>query len=314
MAQLLTVAISSRALFNLEDGNVIYEREGEDAFSGYMRKNEKTPLRPGVSFELVRKLLALNTVGGPRDKVEVILLSSNSLEAGARVMNSVRHYGLDIERAFFTSGANRFKLAKAGNVTLFLSTNPVEVHKALESGIASACVQRHSRVNERTDLIRIAFDGDSVLFSDEAEKVNQEEGLAAFQLSEQTKAKVPLAAGPFKPVLQAMHDIQDMYPLGDCPLRIALVTARGIPAHERVLKTFRSWKVKVNEAFFCGGLPKGPFLEAFGADLFFDDSLHNVNSAVQYVPTGHVPYGVAAYKPAEAQNVSHIIRENTLEV
>ena len=314
MAQLLTVAISSRALFNLEDGNVIYEREGEAAFSGYMRKNEKTPLRPGVSFELVRKLLALNAEGGPRDKVEVILLSSNSLEAGARVMNSVRHYGLDIERAFFTSGANRFKLAKAGNVTLFLSTNPGEVHKALESGIASACVQRHSRMNERTDLIRIAFDGDSVLFSDEAEKVNQEEGLAAFQLSEQTKAKVPLAAGPFKQVLQAMHDIQELYPLGDCPLRIALVTARGIPVHERVLKTFRSWKVKVDEAFFCAGLPKGPFLEAFGADLFFDDSLHNVTSAVQYVPTGHVPYGVAAFILPATPKVSSPVKAAIVKV
>lgn len=293
---LLTVAVSSRALFNLEDGNAIYEKDGAQSFSSYMRKNEKKPLRPGVAFELVRKLLSLNTPGAPRDKVEVILLSSNSLEAGARVMNSVHHYGLDIERAFFTSGADRFKLAKAGNVTLFLSTNPQEVSKALASGIASACVQPHSQVGAQKEEIRIAFDGDSVLFSDEAERINQEEGLAAFQLSERTKAKVPLAAGPFKPVLQALHEIQELYGEEKCPLRIALVTARGVLAYERVLQTFRSWKVKVDEAYFCGGLKKGPFLAAFDADLFFDDGMHNIDSAVKFVPSGHVPYGVAAFK------------------
>lgn len=293
---LLTVAVSSRALFNLEDGNTLYEKEGALAFSSYMRKNEKKPLRPGVAFELVRKLLALNKPGEPRDKVEVILLSSNSLEAGARVMNSVHHYNLDIERAFFTSGADRFKIAKAGNVTLFLSSNPVEVSKALAAGIASACMQPHSQIGTPKEDIRIAFDGDSVLFSDESEKVNQEEGLAAFQQNERTKAKVPLAAGPFKPVLQALHEIQELYEDGKCPLRVALVTARGVLAYERVLQTFRSWKVKVDEAYFCGGLKKGPFLAAFDADLFFDDGMHNIASAVQYVPSGHVPYGVAAFK------------------
>lgn len=293
---LLTVAISSRALFNIEDAHAIYSQEGEEAFLAYMRKNEKKPLRPGVAFELVRKLLALNTPGGPRDKVEVLLLSSKSLESGARVLNSIQHYGLDIERAFFTDGADRFKLAKAGNVTLFLSTNPTEVSKALDAGIASACMQLHSQLGEPSEKIRVAFDGDSVLFSDEAEKVNQEAGLAAFHLNEKTKAKVPLAAGPFKPVLQAMRSIQMLFPEGECPLRVALVTARGVPAYERVLKTFKSWNLKVDEAFFCGGLPKGPFLAAFGADLFFDDGLHNISSAVQYVPSGHVPFGVAAYK------------------
>lgn len=288
---LLTVAISSRALFNLEDGHAVFTRDGQDAFSAYMRKKEKTPLRQGVAFELVRKLLALNSPG-VRDKVEVLLLSSNSLEAGARVMNSVSHYGLDIERAFFTTGADRVKLAMAGNVTLFLSTNPDEVVKALGAGIASACVQPHSQVGAVSELIRVAFDGDSVLFDDASERINQAEGLAAFQLNEKIKAKIPLAAGPFKPVLQALHDIQAMYPRGQSPVRIALVTARGLPAYERVLRTFRTWKINMDEAYFCGGLKKGPFLAAFGADLFFDDGMHNIHSAVQFVPSGHVPSGV----------------------
>lgn len=294
---MLTIAISSRALFNLEDGHVLFERDGQDAFDAYMRKNEKKPLRPGVAFPVVEKLLALNTSGGPRDKVEVLLLSSNTLEAGARVMNSVRHYGLAIERAFFTAGGDRFKLARAGNVTLFLSTNPQEVHKALSAGIASAQVMPGSKVGEARPGIRLAFDGDSVLFSDEAEQVTQAEGLAAFTESEQRKAKVPLGAGPFKPVLQALQQIQEGFPKGSCPVRVALVTARGVPAYERVLKTFRAWRVKVDESFFCGGLPKGPFLEAFGADLFFDDGLHNIESAAQYVPAGHVPHGVASGSP-----------------
>ncbi len=262
-----------------------------------MRANEKKELRPGVAFPLVKKLLALNTPGVKRDKVEVMLLSSNSLEAGARVMNSVRHYGLDIERAFFTSGGDRFRIAKAGNVTLFLSTNPGEVRKALASGIASACVMPHSRFDEdapHTGSICVAFDGDAVLFDDSAERVNQAEGLLAFKESERQQAGIPLGDGPLKPVLQALHDIQAGFDKAqvDRPLRVALVTARGVTSYDRVLKTFRAWGVHIDESFFCGGLPKGPFLEALGADLFFDDGMHNVESALRFVPACHVPHGV----------------------
>lgn len=293
---MLVVAVSSRALFHLEDGHIIYQNEGQAAFDDYMRKNEKKALRPGAAFPLVKKLLALNSPG-VRDKVDVLLLSTNTLEAGARVMNSVRHYGLDIERAFFTSGGDRFRIAKAGNVTLFLSTNPSEVRKALASGIASASVIPDSRFDEdagdRQGLC-IAFDGDSVLFDDSAERVNQEEGLAAFQASERRQAKIPLGDGPFKPVLQALQAIQQSFDASGAerPMRIALVTARGVPAYDRVLRTFRTWGVHVDESFFCGGLPKGPFLEALGADLFFDDGMHNVESASQFVPACHVPHGV----------------------
>ncbi|KVP75485.1 hypothetical protein WJ96_07190 [Burkholderia ubonensis] len=293
---MLVVAVSSRALFNLEDGHAIYQNEGSAAFDAYMHKNEKKALRPGVAFPLIKKLLALNTPG-MRDRVDVLLLSSNTLEAGARVMNSVRHYGLDVERAFFTSGGDRFRIAKAGNVTLFLSTNPGEVRKALAAGIASATVIPHSRFDEGAGDKRgvcIAFDGDSVLFDDAAERVNQAEGLSAFQESERRQAKIPLGAGPFKPVLQALHDIQQSFDANatERPLRVALVTARGVPAYDRVLRTFRTWGVHVDESFFCGGLPKGPFLDALDADLFFDDGMHNVESASQFVPACHVPHGV----------------------
>lgn len=297
---MFVIAVSGRALFNLEDGHEIYERDGLEAFDAYMRKHENKPLRPGFAFHVVKKLLSLNTPGVPRDKVEVRLLSSNTLDAGARVMNSVRHYGLDIERAFFTSGGDRFRIAKAGDVTLFLSTNPAEVRKALAAGIASACVMPNSRFSDDEESVSkglcIAFDGDSVLFDDSAERVNQAEGLAAFQESELRNAKIPLGAGPFKPVLEALHELQALVKqpgaVAETPLRVALVTARGVQAYQRVLKTFRTWGVHVDECFFCGGLPKGPFLDALAADLFFDDGMHNIESARQYVPSCHVPHGV----------------------
>ncbi|MBK3779848.1 5'-nucleotidase [Paraburkholderia aspalathi] len=296
---MLIVAVSSRALFRLEDGHKVYETDGVAAFDAYMRKHENRPLRQGAAFSTVRKLLALNTPG-QRDKVDVMLLSSNTLDAGARVMNSIRHYGLDIERAFFTSGGDRFRIAKAANVTLFLSTNPAEVKKALAYGIASASVIPTSRVQvpgADTATLCIAFDGDSVLFGDESERVNQLEGLAAFQANEQSKAKEPLGDGPFKSVLLALHEIQLSFAdRTDRPLRVALVTARGVSAYDRVLKTFRTWGVHVDESFFCGGLPKGRFLDALDADIFFDDSVVNVESARQYVSACHVPHGIQGDK------------------
>jgi 5'-nucleotidase len=304
---MLRVAVSTRALFNLEDGHRIYESEGAEAFDAYMRKHESKPLRPGDAFDIVRKLLALNTVDQP-ELVDVILLSSNSLDAGARVMNSVRHYGLAIDRAVFTSGGDRFRIAKAANVTLFLSTNPGEVRKALEYGIAAATITPNPARNPargQSSTLCIAFDGDSVLFDDSAERVNQLEGLAAFTASEQSKARLPLGEGPFKPVLQGLHDIQTcIADNADVKLLVALVTARGVSAYERVVKTFRSWGLRVDQSFFCSGMPKGPLLDALGADLFIDDSAKNVESAAQYVLAGHVPIGVLGTKGAPTDPVT----------
>ena len=294
---MFTVAVSSRALFNIEDGHEIFKKEGFSAFGAYMRKNEKKPLRPGAAFALVKKLLALNVPDQP-ERIRVVLLSSNTLDAGARVMYSVQHYGLGIDQAFFTSGRDRFRIAKAGNVSLFLSTNPQEVGKALSLGIPSATVKPSSKVredHEETQGLCIAFDGDAVIFSDVAERINQTEGLAAFQASERTNARIPLPPGPFKPVLASLLEIQADYahlPTHERPLRIALVTARGSLAFERVLRTFRAWGLQVDEALFCAGQPKGPFLEALDADLFFDDGMHHVDFAAQFVPACHVPNGI----------------------
>ncbi len=295
--KVLTIAISSRALFNLEDSNTVFEEQGQVAFNQYCRDNEDKPLRPGVAFNLVNKLLRMNAAREspliPRDKVDVVLLSRNSPDAGLRIMKSIQHYELDIERAVFTQGNDRFRYAKAFKADLFLSANASEVRKALEFGIAAGAINPLSRTVSETDsVVRFAFDGDSVIFSDEAEVVNHKEGLVRFQQSEQEQAQIPLGEGPFKSLLMKLHMLQKQFPDGACPLRTALVTARGVPVHERVLRTLRSWGVEMDEAIFCGGLPKGPLLEVFGADIFFDDTPKNIASASEHVGSAHVVSGV----------------------
>lgn len=292
---MLTIAVSSRALFNLEDGNDIFEKEGQDAFDKYMREKEDVPLRPGAAFQLVRKLLLLNSSRSPkpRDRVEVVLLSRNSADASMRVMNSISHYGLDIERAVFCSGGDRFKFAKALGAHLFLSANPTDVKAAVEQGLAAATMlPKESDEEGESPVVRIALDGDSVLFSSEADDCYREKGLDEFRRVEVEKARIPLGPGPFKQFLEALHALQEQLPMTDARLEVALVTARGMPAHARVIHTLRHWGIRIDKCIFAGGLPKGPLLEAFGADIFFDDTRKNIDSAVSCnVSSGHVPYG-----------------------
>lgn len=292
---MLTIAVSSRSLFHIEDGNKIFEEQGQLAFDEYMRSKETVPLRPGAAFPLVRKLLAMNTTRFPerRDRVEVVLLSRNSPDAGMRVMNSIAHYGLDIERAVFSQGADRFRYAKAMGAQLFLSANSGDVRSALEHGMAAATMlPRECDEHEDSNEVRIAFDGDSVLFDSEADECYQEHGLEVFRQQEMAKAHVPLGDGPMKAFLQELYALQKQFPVGESPLRVALVTARGMPSHARVLNTLRHWGIHIDEAVFCGGACKGPILQAFGADVFFDDTHKNIDSALSCdVPSGHVPFG-----------------------
>ena len=289
---MLTIAVSSRALFHTGDGDEIFKKQGAEAFNKYMRSKERTALRPGPAFNLIRKLLSLNTNEKGRDRVEVVLLSRNSPDAGLRIMRSILEYELDIERAVFTQGGDRFKYVAAFGAHLFLSTNSNDVSSALGYGVASAeMVPVTSEISE-DKTVRLAFDGDSVVFSNEADEVNQRKGLRAFQRSEQEHARTPLKAGPFKNFISELSKLQAYYEPEAAPIRIGLFTARGVPAHERALRTLRSWGVRLDEALFSGGLPKGPFLKAFGADIFFDDTKHHVESASQHdIPAGHVPYG-----------------------
>ncbi len=287
----LVVAISSRALFNLEESHHIYEAQGVEAYQDYQIKHENDPLKPGSAFHLVHKLLHLNE--GQKDPlVEVILLSRNSADTGLRVFNSIKHYDLNITRAVFTSGQTPYPYVSAFGAHLFLSADPRDVIQALEAGFAAATILSSVSNANQSEQLRIAFDGDAVLFSDESERIYQEQNLEAFNDNESKSADKPLSGGPFKPVLAALAHIQSLFPAESSPIRTALVTARSAPAHERVIRTLRAWNIRLDEALFLGGLSKGEFLRAFAADVFFDDHPAHIEAAQQHVTAGHVPHGI----------------------
>jgi 5'-nucleotidase len=288
----LVVSISSRALFDLSDSHDIYENQGLDAFSRYQVEHENDVLKPGGAFSFVKKLLSLNDILGGEPRVEVILLSRNSADTGLRVFNSIEHYGLGISRAAFCGGNSPYQYVSAFGCHLFLSTDASDVRSALGNGVAAATLMSSAPNIDDREEIRFAFDGDAVLFSDEAERIYKSEGLGAFTEHEKAAAKKPLPGGPFKDFLRALQGLQ--HDLGDDgPIRTALVTARSAPAHERVIRTLRAWDVRIDESLFLGGLEKGVFLKAYGADVFFDDQTTHCDSASEHVATGHVPHGIA---------------------
>lgn len=290
----LVVAITARALFHLEDGHQVYQAQGIEAYARYQREREDEVLPAGIAFPLVRKLLALNAGAHAHSpRVEVILLSRNSSDTGLRIFNSIEHYGLGIRRAVFTSGAEVYPYIQPFGAQLFLSANPDSVRAALEHGIAAATILPAEAAEHGHPELRIAFDGDAVIFGDESERVSQQDGLAAFHANEVERAHEPLSGGPFRGFLSALHDLQGMFPASNSPIRTALVTARSAPAHKRVILTLREWGVRLDESLFLGGRDKGPFLQAFGADLFFDDSSANIDNARRHVAAGHVPHGVS---------------------
>ncbi len=288
----LVIAISSRALFNLEDSHRVFEEEGLDAYQQYQISKEDQPLEQGDAFLLVQKLLGLNELLD-ESPVQVILLSRNSADTGLRIFNSIQHYGLDISRAAFSGGDSPYRYISAFNSHLFLSTDGADVRQALESGVAAATILPSEKSVTPNDKLKIAFDGDAVLFSDDSEKIFKNKGLEAFTENEIEAANEPLSGGPFKPVLAALQQIQMAFPPGESPLRTCLVTARAAPAHERVVRTLRAWNIRIDESLFLGGLDKGEFLRAFDADVFFDDQEGHCESARNHVATGHVPHGIA---------------------
>ena len=289
----LVVAISSRALFDFEEENRIFEQGNDRAYVDLQLQRLDVPAPPGVAFSLVRKLLAFNS--GTEQKVEVVLLSRNDPVSGMRVFRSCKAHGLDsIQRGVFTQGRNPFSYLKPLGAHLFLSANAVDVQQALQLCFPAARVLTESvqAQDSNPHEVRIAFDGDAVLFSDEAERVYQSQGLDAFQRHETENATHPLPDGPFKPLLAALHRLQQDTQ-SQMRIRTALVTARSAPAHERAIRTLMDWNIGVDEAMFLGGLAKGEFLREFEPDFFFDDQTGHVNSAAQHVPAGHVSSGIA---------------------
>ncbi len=287
----LVVSISSRALFNLDDSHHIYEEKGVDAYANYQIEHENEILEPGPAFPLAKKLLALNE-DHEQPLVEIILLSRNSADTGLRIFNAIQHYDLKMTRAVFTSGRSPFDYVQAFNTHLFLSADPVDVRQALDANLAAAAILPSVTKKDDHPELRIAFDGDAVIFSDESERIYQEQNLEAFNANEIKKAKKPMSEGPFKNFLETLSAIHHLYPAETSPIRTALVTARSAPSHERVIRTLRAWGIRIDEALFLGGLDKGEFLRAFGADIFFDDQQAHCDSAREHVATGHVPSGI----------------------
>jgi 5'-nucleotidase len=290
---LLVVAISSRALFDFEEENRVFDASDDSAYRRLQKSRLDEPARPGIAFPLVRKLLAFNADGVRR--VEVVILSRNDPVSGLRVFKSVKGAELAIERAVFTRGRSPYAYLEPLKANLFLSANVDDVRAALAAGFPAAHVYLQSNlVDSHPDEVRIAFDGDAVLFADEAERVYQQQGLSAFQSHEADRATRPLPPGPFKPLLEALHRLQiaDDTNKVAMKLRTALVTARSAPAHERAIRTLMDWNIDVDEAMFLGGLEKGPFLREFEPDFYFDDQTRHVESAGAHVPAGHVPHGV----------------------
>jgi 5'-nucleotidase len=294
----LVVALSSRALFDFEEENQVFEANDDRAYMQLQLQRLDQPALPGVAFSLVKKLLSFN-VDPAAPHVEVVILSRNDPVSGMRVFRSAQHYGLTIERGAFTRGQSPWRYLKPLGAQLFLSANLADVRQALDAGVPAAQVYPHSARASAAhpDELRIAFDGDAVLFSDEAEAVYQRDGLEAFQRHEVSLAALPLPPGPFKPLLEALHRLQRSAGAGGTHLRTALVTARSAPAHERAIRTLMDWQIEIDEAIFLGGLAKGPFLAEFEPDFFFDDQTGHVANAASHVPSGHVAAGIRNIAP-----------------
>ena len=283
----LVVAISSRALFDLEHENQIFENNGIEAYTRYQIEHENTVLPKGTAFPLVEALLSLNEKF-EEPIVEVIILSSNSPETGLRVFNSISEYGLDIVRAAFTGGEAKHPYLEAFNIDLFLSRNEKEVQDAIDQGVAAALVYDAPRdYHPNQKEIRIAFDADAVVFSEESELIYKQEGLEAFYENENANAENAMNEGPFAKLLKTLSKIKEK---DDSLLKIAIVTARNSPAHKRVILTLRKWGCKIDEMFFLGGVAKDKVLKAFNAHIFFDDQDYHVGPASQLIPSGRVPY------------------------
>lgn len=290
----LVVGISSRALFDLEEENRIYENDGLKAYSEYQVAHENEILKPGTAFPLIKALLKLNTE--KQHLTEVIVMSRNSVDTSLRIFNSIEYYGLNISRAALVGGAQIFPYLNAFRTDLFLSANESDVQEAINANIAAGIICSHTDLpidsNKDINQIRIAFDGDAVIFSDESERIYQTQGLQAFAEYEHQNAQKPLPEGPFAKLLKTISIIQQSFPENPSPIRTALVTARNAPAHERVIRTLRAWNVRIDEAFFLGGIEKSEVLKSFGANIFFDDQTVHTEPASRLVPAARVPYKI----------------------
>jgi 5'-nucleotidase len=288
----LVVAISSRALFDFEEENRVFEATNDSAYMQVQQERLAIPAKEGVAFPLVEKLLKFNTA--TESRVEVVILSRNDPVSGLRVFRSAEHAGLKLERGVFTRGRPPYHYLRSLHANLFLSANEQDVRETILAGFPAALVYPQSVkiAKSNPNEVRIAFDGDAVLFSDESEQIFQTKGLDAFVQHETHLAKTPLPPGPFKPLLEALQQLQNSSQDSPMRIRTALVTARSAPTHERAIRTLMSWGIEVDEAMFLGGLNKSDFLREFAPDFFFDDQTGHCEMASEVAPTGQVISGI----------------------
>jgi 5'-nucleotidase len=288
----LVIGVSTRALFDLEEEHEVFEKEGVLAYSELQRQRENTVLKPGAAFEVARRLLALNPKDAPK-LVEIVVLSKNSPDLSLRAFNSFEHYGLSITRGSFTSGRPLAPFVTAWGVDLFLSNDTPDVRAAITGRTAAARLARApTQLHDGpSNEVRFAFDGDAVIFSEESDEIYKKHGLERFLQHETKNARVPMNRGPFGNFLVKLSRIRELYMRSDgiSRVRIAIVTARNAPSHERVVHTLRAWGTPADEAHFVGAHEKGPILGATGAHIFFDDQEKHVLSASGIVAAGLVP-------------------------
>lgn len=298
LSEYFVVGISSSALFDLRAEDQIFKTQGLKAYCEYQMAHEQDVLAPGTGFPLIQAILKLNGDEQNKKRVIVLVMSKNNADTSLRISNSILYHKIDIGRGAFTSGAPLAPYLKAFSVDLFLSASSEDVQEATNSGFAAGLIYPYqSMPGEIEDGLRIAFDGDAVLFSDESERIYKESGLDAFLHHEKENAHTPLPDGPFAKLFRTLATLQRHGDLEDKTLiRTALVTARNSPADERVIRTLRAWQVRVDEVFFMGGAVKAPVLEAFRPHIFFDDQDIHCLPASGVVPTARV---MTPARPAE---------------
>ncbi|WGG52720.1 5'-nucleotidase [Rugamonas sp. DEMB1] len=309
----LVIGIASSALFDLTESHRVYLEQGAEAYRTYQEQHHDSVLGKGVAFPFIRRFLGINQHFARQAPVEVVLLSRNSPETGLRVMRSIAHYGLDISRACFVTGQSPYTYLPAFNAALFLSANEDDVRMALAAGLPAGLVLPSRTEDEEPDggdgaELRVAFDFDGVIADDESETVfKRNNDVAEFHAHERAHVAVPHQPGPLADLFQKLARMQRLEeraqrrdPAYRKILRIAIITARNAPSHERVVTTLKSWGVSANETFFLGGMDKARVLRIFKPHIFFDDQLSHLKSAGGTIPMVHVPFGVAN-RPAPAK-------------
>ncbi|XP_059213048.1 cytosolic 5'-nucleotidase 1A-like [Centropristis striata] len=300
----VTIAVSSRTLFNMVAERKIYEDEGVEKYVAYQVEHENEPLKPGPAYPFVKALMNVNSrlrelYPDSEELFDIVLMTNNHAQVGVRLINSINHYDLSIERFCMTGGKSPTGYLKAYMTNLYLSKDSEKVTEAIEEGIAAATMFMMETDSELSETqLRVAFDGDAVLFSDESEIIVKKHGLDTFFEHEKEFENLPLAQGPLKCFLEALGKLQKKFYAKNqrlnCPIRTFLVTARSAASSgARVLKTLRSWGLEIDEALFLAGAPKGPLLQKIKPHIFFDDQMFHIEGAQELgTVSAHVPYGI----------------------